>query len=79
MRCAMANSLENVVATIYKALLVLPPETLKQAYQAMSPDQLTSFRSLFERSRFPCTHPAAAGYPDVAPALLEHKENIGTR
>ena len=75
----MANSMENVVATIYKALLVLPQETLKQAYQAMSPDQRASFQSLFERSRCPCTHPAAASHSDAAAALLGHTENIGTR
>ena len=75
----MANSLENVVATIYKALLVLPPETLKRAYQTMSPAQLISFQTLLEQLRFPGTHPAVAQHSDVAPALLEHEENIGTR
>ena len=61
----MANSQENVVATIYEALLVLRPETLERAYQAMSPDQLNSFQSLFERSCFPCTHSAAARHSEI--------------
>ena len=75
----MANSMESVVATIYEALLVLPPKTLKKAYRAMSPDQRASFQSLFERSRSPCTHPAAAQNSNPGAALLKRKENIGRR
>lgn len=75
----MANSLENVVEPIYKALLVLRPETLKQAYQTMSPVQLTSFQTLLEQLRSLGTHPAVAQHSDAAPALLEHEENTGMR